>query len=117
MKKIMNKSEENARSNILKIELMVLQLLTQRDFYSYEFAKTVERLSDGQVKFKLGTLYPLLYKLEDEGYVSSYKEEDNRSISRVYYHIEEKGYAYLEKLTKDYFLTHDAIQKILEYKE
>ena len=86
---------------------MVLQLLTQRDFYSYEFAKTVERLSDGQLKFKLGTLYPLLYKLE----------EDNRSISRVYYHIEEKGYTYLKKLTEDYFLTHDAIQKILAYKE
>ena len=35
-------------------------------------------------------MYPILYKLQDENYISSYEKVIERKV-RVYYHIEEKG--------------------------
>lgn len=102
-------------NNRWKVELVVLHLLTQKDFYCYEFVKKIKKLTDGYMNIQLGFLYPLLYGLESEGYISSYEVEENSRI-RVYYHIEEGGYGYLEKLTEDYFLTHDAIKGILSFR-
>jgi DNA-binding PadR family transcriptional regulator len=52
--------------------LLLLSLLEESDRYGYEIIKELEMRSDKAFQFKEGTLYPVLHKLENSGYVKSY---------------------------------------------
>ncbi len=46
-------------------------------------------------------MYPVLYKFEDLGYISSEKKLVGKRMTRIYYHLEPSGKAYLEGYTKN----------------
>jgi len=60
-----------------------------------------------------GSLYPVLYKLEDNHYITSKEVRTGKRRIRKYYHIEDKGKIRLEILLSDYKLISEAIEKIL----
>ena len=49
-----------------------------------------------------GSLYPVLYRLLDEGYISDRKELVGKRMTRIYYHIEPQGVAHLNTLITEY---------------
>lgn len=51
-------------------EFLVLSILDGPDRHGYELAQIIEARSDGRLRFKAATLYPLLYKLEAQGLVA-----------------------------------------------
>ncbi len=71
--------------------LLLLTLLNQKDMYGYEIIGELERRSDEVFKFKEGTLYPILHKLENSGYLKSYKSKGDAGRERKYYQITRKG--------------------------
>lgn len=107
--------DENSNFIRGSVELMILYLLTQKDFYGYELTQLMDSLSDGVISIPIGSLYPTLYKLIDKGYVTTYKKLVGKRLTRVYYHIEATGIARLNIITDDYYATHNAIQSILKY--
>jgi PadR family transcriptional regulator PadR len=52
-------------------DLVVLTLLKVRPRYGYEILVSLGEMGDGGFRFKQGTLYPLLYRLEREGWVKA----------------------------------------------
>ncbi len=98
------------------VELLVLYLLNQRDFYGYELSLTIKQNTDGIIDIPVGSLYPALYKLIDKGYITDYKRQTGKRQIRVYYHIEETGRKRLERLMEDYRTTSHAITSMLSYK-
>ena len=76
-------------------ELLVLKLLSQADCYGYQLIQLLAEQSKGAFALKEGTLYPILYRLEDQGLVESYWSEDDPSHKRAkrkkYYHITHTG--------------------------
>ena len=46
---------------------VTLKLLSEREMYGYEILTTLEERGNGGFRYKQGTLYPLLYRLEREG--------------------------------------------------
>jgi len=74
---------------------LILWLVSQGPRYGYELIKEVKRLT-GQ-KLKPGTLYPLLYRLEDEGFVvSEWIKKGHRDLRC--YRLTEKGKDLLVKV-------------------
>lgn len=71
--------------------LLVLTLLDESDKYGYEIIKELEQRSDKTFQFKEGTLYPVLHKLENDGFVTSYMEKAESGRERKYYQITKKG--------------------------
>ena len=51
-------------------ELLILSLVDGRARHGYEIAKLIEARSDGALKFKVASLYPLLYRLEARGWIA-----------------------------------------------
>jgi len=77
--------------------LLLLSLLEENDMYGYEIIKTLEMKSDYIFQFKEGTLYPVLHKLENKGYVKSYISKGSTGKERKYYKITNNGKKQLSK--------------------
>lgn len=97
------------------VELLVLHLLSKHDCYGYELTQIMKNQTDGVIDIPVGSLYPALYKLIDNGYISDYKKQVGKRLIRVYYHIESAGKERLAILLQDYHQTNQAIQNILNY--
>ena len=75
------------------IESLLLYLISQRPLYGYQIIKELEVRSDGYFKFKEGTLYPVLHRLERAGLILGRWQTIPSGRRRKYYHITDKGLA------------------------
>ena len=80
--------------------LVVLKFLSERPMYGYEITAALKERSGG--KYKISILYPVLYRLEDQGYIAISSTEVADGRARSYYSITEEGRAYLEKTRSEY---------------
>ena len=78
------------KNSFFKLDMLLLCIIAKQDCYGYEITKQIKTYSHELIDIKEGTMYPILYKLLDENYISSYEKVIDRKV-RVYYHIEEKG--------------------------
>lgn len=83
------------------VDLVVLGVLMQGDMYGYEIVKAIKEKSGGNYDVPLGTLYPVLYRFIENGYLSDRDEIVNKRL-RKYYHIEEKGREFYGELLGEY---------------
>lgn len=80
------------------LEMVVLGLICRRPAYGYELLQRLQKESDGLLCLKEGTLYPILYRLEDEGLIcSSWSAPDTaaRTVPKKTYTATEAGRAAL----------------------
>ncbi|NEZ47308.1 PadR family transcriptional regulator [Clostridium niameyense] len=69
------------------LDLCVLALLLNKDCYGYE----INEYMANHIEIADGTIYPILRKLNKEGYLSTYLQESNSGAPRKYYSITSKG--------------------------
>lgn len=81
------------------LEMLVLQLLSGKEKYGYQLICELREQSDDMFLLKEGTLYPILYRMEDDGLVvSRWSEARGKEVSRKYYSITAEGSETLEQL-------------------
>ncbi len=66
--------------------------------YGYQLAKEIEQRSSGYFRFKEGTLYPALHRLERDGMVTGRWSESPSGHNRRYYHITGLGRSRLKSM-------------------
>ncbi len=98
------------------ISLLILSILSQGDMYGYQIVQTLKEKSKGYYVLRESSMYPTLYRLLEEGFISTSKECIVQKRVRVYYHIEEKGFDYLKELEKNYFDATIGVCSVLDYK-
>lgn len=93
---------------------LLLSLLEQQPMYGYIIVKELEERSQGYFKFKEGTLYPALHRLEKSGLITGKWRMLPNGRQRRYYYITAKGKAKLaaEKTQWQDFL--EAVRLIFE---
>ena len=94
--------------------LLVLSLLIENDRYGYEIIKELETRSDKTFKFKEGTLYPILHKLENDGFVISYMAKGDTGRDRKYYQITKKGKRQLTEEKKTWEIFSNSVNKVID---
>jgi len=95
-------------------ELMVLALLEARQRHGYEISKLIETRSSGRVKFRVASLYPLLYKLEERGWVQGKWIEKAGQRRRRYYRITQAGKKILAERRSRWAAFVEAIRSITD---
>ncbi len=95
------------------IPLVIMEILRSGEAYGYEIVKEIGRRSDGKLEFGQGTIYPLLYKLEEKGYVTSERKSLPNGRERRYYRLTDKGLKELETSKETWFETSALIGKVL----
>ena len=74
------------------LEIVVLKLLSQGRAYGYQLLQRLDQESGGLFRIKEGTLYPILYRLEDDGLVvSEWSIPEDKSVAKKYYRCTPKG--------------------------
>src|ERR671923_2876336 len=72
-------------------ELLILSLLDARSRHGYEISKLIESRSNGQLKFHIASLYPLLYRLEERGWIQGTWVEKPGERRRRFYRLTAQG--------------------------
>jgi PadR family transcriptional regulator, regulatory protein PadR len=84
------------------LEMVLLKLLSERQMYGYELVATLENRTGPAFKIKEGTLYPVLYRLENAGFLETRWETLDRGVPRKYYALTYSGEQQLEKLRTEW---------------
>jgi transcriptional regulator len=72
-------------------ELLVLSLLEDQPRHGYDISKLIQIRSGGILRFHVTSLYPLLYRLEDRGWIVSRWVEKAEQRRRRYYSLTAEG--------------------------
>lgn len=72
--------------------MLVLQLICTQPTYGYELLNRLKEQSGGKFVLKEGTLYPILYRLEDDGLIASkWSQGEGRTAPKKIYEATEDG--------------------------
>ena len=72
-------------------ELLILSLLDARPRHGYDLSKLIHARSGGTLTFHIDSLYPLLYRLEERGWIKGTWVEKAGERRRRYYKLTPEG--------------------------
>ncbi len=74
------------------LEMLVLQLICDQPTYGYQLLLQLKARSNGLFSLKEGTLYPILYRLEDEKLIAAkWSQGEGRTAPKKIYEATEQG--------------------------
>jgi transcriptional regulator len=83
-------------------EFLILSLLDAEPRHGYELSKLIEARSGGVLTFHVASLYPMLYRMEERGWIVGRWVERAKQRRRRYYSITKPGRAVLEAQRKSW---------------
>ena len=92
------------------LELCVLSQLVKGDKYGYELT---ERISH-EMSIASGTLYPILRKLKEDDYVTTYLVDSESGPARKYYQLTDKGKLYQQTVKNEWDSFIEGIRRLIE---
>ena len=91
------------------LDLCVLALLCENDMYGFELAAKISEA----VQISEGTIYPLLKRIKDVGFVTTYLKESQEGPPRKYYSITESGIKEKERLVDEWLKFTEGMNKLI----
>ena len=95
------------------IEIILLSLLSEREMYGYEMSQQIKIRTNNEFSILEGSMYPILYRLGDAGYVTSEKRAVGERLTRVYYNITDLGRTQLKLMHEHYNHINSLINNII----
>ncbi len=97
--------QENKEYNPFKLntkQALALGAIGYQDSYGLQIRAEIEEVTNGRMKMAMGSLYPILHFLEEEGLIESYwgekTDEKRRGARRRYYKLTGVGRRALNEL-------------------
>jgi DNA-binding PadR family transcriptional regulator len=90
---------------------IVLSILQQGDNYGYQIIKEVQDISNGALNWKEGSLYPVLFKMEQNGLIRSYKKKES-GRTRKYYSLRQDGIKFLADAQTEWSSMSDILARL-----
>ncbi len=84
------------------LELLILSVLDGHNRHGYEIGKLLEQRSGGKLEFPVSTLYTILYRMEDRGWLKGRWVEKKSQRRRCYYHLTNEGEKILARQQREW---------------
>ncbi len=97
-------------------EPLILSLLSTRESYGYELIQEVKRLSKNKIHWTDGMLYPVLHRMEDNGWIQSRWVESENGRRRKYYSIQKDGHLALKEKREQWAVISSVLKGALKGK-
>jgi transcriptional regulator len=95
-------------------ELIILSIVEPRARHGYEISKLIEERSGGQLKFHVASLYPLLYRLEERGWLQGRWVEKTGERRRRFYTLTAEGRSQLTQELERWESFTLAVSKVIQ---
>jgi PadR family transcriptional regulator PadR len=93
---------------------LVLAILSRGESYGYAIIQEVRKLSDSEIEWTDGMLYPVLRRLEKQGLVLSEWRAGETAKKRRYYSINRCGHKVLQEHKRQWLVTNRLLNKLWE---
>ncbi len=91
---------------------MILSILNRGESYGYAIIQELRSLSDSEIQWTDGMLYPVLRRLEKQGLVSSEWQKAESGKRRRYYYLRKAGVAQLKEHKRQWSITNKVLTKL-----
>jgi len=88
------------------ISAVILSILQNGDSYGYDIINQVRQRSGEEIEWKAGSLYPVMHRMQTNGWIEDYWHEPEGERRRRYYRITPKGVKALEQERQKWMTTH-----------
>lgn len=93
-------------------ELLILSLLDAQPRHGYQLSKLIDSRSGGQLTFHIDSLYPLLYRLEERGWIKGTWVEEPNERRRRFYKVTVEGRRVLAEQRKTWAAFVEAVRRV-----
>jgi PadR family transcriptional regulator PadR len=93
-------------------EFAILSVLAEERLYGYQIARTIAERTDGELRFTLASLYPMLYALEKRSWIVGAWEMTQVGRKRRYYRLTAAGRRQLAPMRRQWDGFFRAIQRL-----
>ncbi len=91
---------------------LILSILNEGESYGYQIIQRMKAVSNDQIEWKEGTLYPILHKMEKKGLITSFWKVSDNGRKRKYYRIVEEGKSFLSLEMQNWQSMNQIISKL-----
>ncbi|MDJ0753605.1 MAG: PadR family transcriptional regulator [Ardenticatenaceae bacterium] len=91
---------------------IVLSILAKGESYGYDIIQQIRDLSDEQMIWSDGMLYPLLHRLENKGLIVSEWRRSESGRRRKYYRINDEGHTALQQEKAQWQIVNSTLHKL-----
>ncbi len=99
-------------------DMILLNLLCEGDKYGYQMSQEIKKRTNKEFSILEGSMYTILYRLSQDGYVTYEERKVGERLTRVYYHITDAGRKHLNEMLQAYKHYISLIDILIsEYKE
>jgi len=92
--------------------MFVLSLLEARPRHGYELSKLIHTRSGGELTFHIDSLYPLLYRLEERGWIKGAWVEKPGERRRRFYKVTAEGRRMLAQQQRTWAAFVEAVRRV-----
>src|SRR5436190_20870403 len=93
---------------------LILSLLEDDESYGYAIIQSVRELSDGEIEWTDGMLYPVLHRLETQKLIASKWQTSESGRKRKYYALTRRGQKALAEQKNQWLFVHGMLSKLWE---
>jgi len=94
------------------ITAVILSILQKGDSYGYDIINQVRERSHGKVEWAAGSLYPVMHRMQTNGWIEDYWHEPDGERRRRYYRITARGRKVLAAEQKKWMVFHRMLTEL-----
>lgn len=94
-------------------DTMILYMLLGGASYGYEISKNIRQLTQEKYVMKETTLYSAFSRLEKNGYIESFYQDESLGKRRTYYQITLSGLAYYQEKCEEWKVTQEVVNQFI----
>jgi PadR family transcriptional regulator, regulatory protein PadR len=95
------------------LDLLILKTVALEPMHGYGISQRIQQISKDVLRVQQGSLYPALYRLEQQGWISSEWSTSENNRRAKYYRLTKAGRKQLEAETSDWERLSAAVAQIL----
>jgi len=96
------------------LDMLILKTLALGPMHGWGVSQRIEQISSGVLNINQGSLYPALYRLEDQGWITSEWGSSDNNRQAKYYRLTRAGRKQLDEETANWQRLSAAIEQVLQ---
>ena len=104
------------KTNLLQgtLAMLILKTLSRGPLHGYEIVQRIQQTSEDVLKVEEGSLYPALYRMEEQGWIEAEWGASENNRRAKYYKLTRAGRKQLADETSNWERVSGAIAKVLQ---